>query len=254
MSDITQFPSKHFPSGEFDKQFCEWFSGLVDGDGYINIVNKKSPRLTITMGLEDHTLLLYIQSKLGGYVTKPYEERNAYIYRIHNKEGILKVVSCLNGFVRSPNRINQLQGICNHLEIDYKEPIEVLDKSSAWFAGFFDADGTVGYQMIRKRPQMRIRISNKYRSLADNFQHVFGGQIYFDNRLNGYYEWFLAKRDLVLEFLEYAQNQPFKSRKSKRIYLLPEYYTLLDRKVYKEDNPDHNEWLSFKTKWNHETV
>lgn len=204
------------------------------------------------MGLEDHTLLLYIQNKLGGYVTKPYEDRNAYIYRIHNKEGILRVVSCLNGFVRGPNRIDQLQTICDHYGIALKEATGIPDKRSAWFAGFFDADGTIGYQMIRGRPQVRIRISNQYRSHAECFQQTFGGQIYFDKRLNGYYEWFLAKRELVLEFLEYAQKQPFRSRKAKRIYLLPDYYALLDKKVYKEESQDHNEWVLFKKRWDHE--
>jgi len=60
-------------------------------------------------------------------------------YRLHNKQGMVTLIHCINGYIRHTSRLQQLQRVCQHLSISVIYP-KVLDKYSSWFAGFFEAD------------------------------------------------------------------------------------------------------------------
>lgn len=50
--------------------------------------------------------------------------------------------------------------------------------------------------------------------------------------------------------LDYFQSSGFKSHKSKRFFLIEEYYKLCDMKAFKEDNDYNKAWQVFIQKWN----
>jgi hypothetical protein len=68
------------------------------------------------MGLEDLSCLKYIQNKLGGSV-KLRSGAKAYRYRLHNKQGIINLIHCINGKIRHSKRLVQLHKVCTHLTI-----------------------------------------------------------------------------------------------------------------------------------------
>ncbi len=92
------------------------------------------------MDIRDKKALYIIKQHYGGSV-KLRSGAKAIIYKLHHKEGLLKLINDVNGKIRNPLRILQLSKICE------KYNIEILSGSSkplnyynGWFCGFFDAD------------------------------------------------------------------------------------------------------------------
>ena len=69
-----------------EQKFNEWLAGLIDGDGCLLIAQERYASCEITMGINDHHTLIFIQAKLGGSVKLSSSGRQAYRYRLHNKE------------------------------------------------------------------------------------------------------------------------------------------------------------------------
>jgi hypothetical protein len=61
----------------FTPEFCEWLSGLIDGDGCLLVCRQGYTSCEITMGIADFPCLKYIQEKLGGSI-KRRSGANAY--------------------------------------------------------------------------------------------------------------------------------------------------------------------------------
>lgn len=232
----------------YSNSFCEWLAGIIDGDGSLQISKKGYTSLEITMGLEDLPLLRYVQHMLGGSI-KMRSGAKAYRYRLHNKKGIINLINCINGYIRHSGRLAQLHRVCQILEIPVILP-STTTNSSHWFGGFFDADGTICISRKKDfRPQLSIRVTNKLLQDIEIFKTVFGGNIYFDSSQNGYYQWSIQSEIDILKFFEYFKSSTFKSHKSKRFFLIKDYYTLLDLKAYQAENVHHKAWLAFTNKW-----
>jgi len=67
---------------------------------------------------------------------------------------------------------------------------DTLHNKHGWFAGFFDADGTIGYYFKgnNNQPQLTLSVTNKLYVDVVHFMTYFGGTIYFDKGQNGYYK------------------------------------------------------------------
>ena len=232
----------------YSKSFCEWLAGVIDGDGSLLVSKKGYTSLEITMGLEDIYCLRYIQNKLGGSI-KMRSGVKAYRYRLHNKQGMINLINCINGQIRHTSRLQQLHRVCQQLEISVIHPIN-LNKDSSWFAGFFDADGTITMSMKNNYPQLSIRVVNKLLQDVQYYKNVFGGNIYFDSSQNGYYQWSVQSREDVLNMLNYFKTHTSRSHKSQRLFLIKEYFTLKDLKAFKADSIHYKAWLNFLNKWN----
>lgn len=232
----------------YSKSFCEWLAGLIDGDGCLLVSKQGYTSLEITMAKEDLACLRYIQDKLGGSV-KMRSGAKAYRYRLHNKQGMITLIHCINGYIRHTSRLLQLHRVCLQLNIPVVYPTN-LSKDSSWFAGFFDADGTITMGIKNKIPQLSIRAVNKLMQDVQWFKDVFGGNIYFDRAQNGYYHWSVQSRGDVFNMLTYFNTHTSRSHKSQRIHMIKEYYVLYDLDAYKPDNIQHKAWLYFVNKWN----
>ncbi|KAL6491569.1 cytochrome c oxidase subunit 1 [Orobanche gracilis] len=206
----------------YPKSFCEWLAGILDGDGSIQVSQKGYTTLEITMGLEDLPLLRYIQHMLGGSIQMRAGAK-AYRYRLHNHLGMIQLMNCINGHIRHSARLLQLHRVCQVLEIPVILPIP-LDAQSNWFAGFFDADGTISIAMKHGLPQLSIRVTNKLLQDLESYKVVFGGSLYFDSSQNGYYQWSIQSRKDVIMMLSYFKSNTFRSHKSRRFFLIEEYY------------------------------
>jgi len=238
----------------YDKSFCEWLAGLIDGDGCLLVSKKGYTSLEITMDLNDLPCLKYIQNKLGGSI-KMRSGAKAWRYRLHNKQGMIDLIHCINGSIRHSSRLKQLHQVCQQLDIPVILPSN-LDKNSSWFAGFFDADGTItlkNYYYTKNNSysvQLTIRVTNKLLQDVQWFKEVFGGNIYFDSSQNGYYSWSIHSRNDIQIILNYFNKHTLRSHKLHRYHLIKDYYKLRDLQAYKTDSVYYKAWEDFYKKWN----
>lgn len=233
----------------FPTPFREWLAGVIDGDGCLLVSQAGYTSLEITVELADLPLLRHIQSTLGGGSIKLRSGSRAYRYRLHSAPAMVGLIQSVNGLLRNSRRLPQLHRVCQRLGLEALDP-QPLTAASAWFAGFFDADGTIG---IRHRPgdapQLSIRVTNRYRADVADYLSVFGGGVYFDRSQNGYFVWSVQSRADVGRMLDYFRSTPFRSVKSRRFFLIPEYQRLQDLRAYAEGSPHHRAWEIFRKKW-----
>ena len=233
---------------EEDKNWNEWFSGLVDGDGSLLISKKGYMNLEITMSIYDERTLLQIKEKLQGSI-KIRNNALAFRYRLHHKDGMIKALNKLNGLCRNSKRVPQLKKLCEKADIKYKNPIP-LTLDNGWFSGFFDAGGTLSYSFANTWPQLEISVSNKKAIDCEVFKCFFNGNIYLDKRFN-VYKWIISSKEDILFFYTYLQKYPLQSYKHKRVVLIPDFFKL--RKIraynYSKESKTYKNWQIFKDKW-----
>lgn len=230
-----------------NSRFFQWLRGVIDGDGSLQVSKQGYTSLEITIGLEDLKLLEYIRNKLGGSI-KMRSGRKAYRYRLHNKVGMITLVNGINGYIRHSSRLLQLHNVCSVLSIPVIMPTPLVTYTP-WFSGFFDADGTIGFYIKNGIPQLTISVTNKLLVDVQVYKDVLGGNVYFDKSQNGYYKWTVQSEKDVLYIISLLKD--CRSNKSKRFFLVNEYYTLCKFQAYKEDNIHHKAWLNFLSKWNY---
>lgn len=240
----TSFSSKEI-------YFNQWLAGVIDGDGSLQVSKAGYTSCEITVALADERLLRIIQNKLGGSI-KPRAGVKAIRWRLHNKSGMVDLVNRINGYIRHTSRLVQLNRVCTVLNMPILNS-DSLHNKHGWFAGFFDADGTVGYYYKgNNQPQLTISVTNKLYVDVAPFMTHFGGAIYFDKAQNGYYKWSVQSEENTALFTQYVKICIPKSIKSNRLFLIKEYYSLVKLKAYRasENTTLNKAWNNFNRKWN----
>jgi len=230
--------------------FNQWLSGLIDGDGTFQVSKKGYTSCEITVGLHDERMLRTIQNFLGGSI-KLRSGAQAVRWRLHNKSGMINLINRVNGNIRHSNRLLQLNNVSATLGLEVVSA-NVLHKDNGWYAGFFDADGTIGFYFKNGYPQLTVSVTNKLRIDVEPFLIRFGGSIYFDKAQNGYYKWSIQSESDILAFVEYTKMCRPKSIKGKRFFLIKQYYYLVKLKAYEASNDSSllKAWIIFNQKWN----
>ena len=234
-----------------ESKFNEWLAGLIDGDGSLLVSKAGYTSCEITIDLMNEYTLRFIQNKLSGSV-KLRSGVKAIRYRLHNKTGMINLINRINGLIRNTARLKQLHHVCSVLDIKFLSP-DILHYRHNWFAGFFDADGTITYSIKGDYsiPQLTISVSNKLLVDVIQFQNIFGGNIYYDRSQNGYYKWSVQKKDLIIIMLDYFKHCPSRTIKSNRLHLVKQYYSLVDIKAYAApiESAQYKAWLKFNENW-----
>ena len=231
-------------------KFNQWLAGLIDGDGYFSISQNKYTSCEITLELRDEKTLKQIQNKFGGSI-KLRAGVKAIRYRLHNKEGIIKLVNAVNGNIRNTKRLVQFNKVCNLLNISFINPI-ILTNNNAWFSGFFDADGTINYSFKNNVPQLTISVTNKYLQDVEYYNILNIGNIYFDKSQNGYFKWSIQSQNDIINYINnYNKLYSSKTIKQKRLLLVNKYYFLKDIKAYNKpvNSYLYKAWLNFENQW-----
>ena len=130
-----------------NKNLNMYLAGLFEGDGHIwiqklNDKKKHNPRFCITFGLKNeplaNKLLQVIESGFIRYKLKD----NACVLVVSPVVGLKKIVSLINGELRTP-KIYQLYNLIDWLNLNHKANITKLplNKSSlgddSWLSGFY---------------------------------------------------------------------------------------------------------------------
>ena len=232
----------------FSLQFCQWLAGLIDGDGSLQVSKAGYTSCEIIMGSADEACVRYLQNKLGGSL-KPRSGANALRWRLHNKQGMIKLVNCINGHIRHTARLAQLHRVCTQLNLAVIAPNPIMDRSNAWFAGFFDAEGTITLNTSGTAPQLTLSVTNKVQVDVQWFKDVFGYNVYYDTARNGYYKWTVQNRAGLIDMIDYFKLCPLRSAKNKILQMIPQFYPLKNLRAYKPGSVFHKIWQQFVTNW-----
>lgn len=202
------------------------------------------------MDIRDERCLNIIKNRYGGSI-KLRSGAKAVRYRLHHKEGQLKLINDVNGKIRNPIRILQYHKICEKYNIIVLNSLPIT-KNNGWFAGFIDADGTITINASSGNYQLAISVSNKYPEIQESFKTYFNGNIYPDRGKNPCFKWYLTKKEDILFKLDYFKSYPQHSAKKNRILLISQYYELKSLKAHKEPENSNlgKSWKYFMNKWN----
>jgi len=111
-----RYNSNHTPIGDnLNREFSYYITGLIEGDGTIHVPKSErsvkgslnNPSVQIVFHLKDLPLALLIQKELGHGSISRKKGKNAYIYTVNNLDGLLLLVSILNGNMKT-NKIYAL--------------------------------------------------------------------------------------------------------------------------------------------------
>lgn len=95
----------------------------------------------ITMVARDKKVLYLIQHKYGGSV-KQISNAYAFKYKLRNKAGLIALINDVNGLIRNPVRLLQMNKLCLKFNIELKYAKNYND---GWFSGLIGSDGSVYY-------------------------------------------------------------------------------------------------------------
>ncbi|CAK9442404.1 unnamed protein product, partial (mitochondrion) [Lodderomyces beijingensis] len=231
-----------------EDKFKQWLAGLIDGDGCFLLSKKGYASLEITMDLRDERALQAVKNVYGGSI-KLRSGVSALRYRLHHKKGLLNLINDVNGHIRNPIRLIQLNYICVKYNLTLKYS-EKLTLDNGWLSGFFDADGSI--TINSSNWQLSIGAAQKTSEILTPLVELFGGYLYIDRGGQGSFKWYVSNKQDILNLIEYFKIYPSRSAKNKRLHLVPKLYELKDMKAHiaPSDSLLAKSWDTFMNKWN----
>ena len=211
LKDLSQLSKKYYStlptfntSGKADKcskgqntdiVFNQWLAGLIDGSGSFKITKKGIVSLDIVLKITDKHCLYLIKQKFGGSV-KLRSGLKWLRFRVHHKKGLLDLINAVNGEIRNPVRLLQLNKICEKYNIQLIQPSN-LTYNNGWLSGFFDSDGSVYLNKISS--QMFITATQKNIYVLNDLVHLYGGTIYAQKES---FKWVVYRKSEIIKLLD----------------------------------------------------
>jgi len=232
--------------GEYkDKSFFEWLAGVIDGDGYFNLSKKGTARLQIIMDIRDIKALYEIKHKLGGSI-RTIANANALRYQLSHKKGLVILLNYVNGLIRNPIRLLQMNKLCLKygMKLLYPKP---LTYNNGWLSGFIDSDGSIS--LNEQNGQVFISISQKNNYLLNPLIHLYGGRVDIISPKTEAFKYIVYRKSELFNLIDnYFNKYPLKTKKLSRLNLIKQFYLVRITKNNK-DLYKLNEWVLFKDKW-----
>ena len=228
-----------------DLSFNQWLAGLIDGDGYFILTKKGYNSCEITMDARDKKALYEIKHKYGGGI-KQISNANAYKYKLRHRAGLISLINDVNGLIRNPIRMLQINKLCIKFNIELKYPGPLIF-NDGWLSGFIDSDGSIYFN--EASGQVSICISQKNRYLLEPLISIYGGRVdILSPKIEAFKYVIYRKVELFNLIDNYFNNYPLKTEKMKRINLVKEFYLLRINRKSQNINK-FNEWVKFKDRW-----
>jgi hypothetical protein len=227
-------------------KFNQWLGGLIDGDGQFQSTKKGFNSLKIVKHINDKSLLYLIKHKYGGFI-KEIAGSNKLKYKLQNPKGLINLISDVNGLIRNPIRMLQLNRICVKYNIQLIET-QSLIYNSGWFSGLIDSDGSI--YIDEKSWQLTISVTQKNKYLLEPLQILYGGRIEILSSKDAFKYTIFRKQEILKLVDIYFKNFPLKSNKALKINLIKDFYMLEHHSNLRVNRIDKfNEWIQFKNKW-----
>lgn len=235
-------------SSESDIKIRQWIAGVTDGDGNLYISGKGYVEYSVLMEPRDIACLYKLKDRYGGSV-KATAHAKAVRFRLHHKEGILRMINDINGLIQNSVRLEQLKKVCLMYNIQALQP-ETLVYNSAYLSGLFDSDGSVYYN--KESVQVFITVSQKKRELLDLLLSVYGGKVYSANKAGTAFKWTVFRKSEVLALVNnYFHWNPCVSAKNKKFGLVKHFYYLSSIGALNDpiDSPLGKSFALFMDRW-----
>jgi len=181
----------------------------------------------------------------GGIIT-PISNANALRYQLAHKKGLIQLINGINGLIRNPTRMLQMNKLCVKygIELRYPKPLTFND---GWFSGFVDSDGSIYFNEMSG--QVFISVSQKNKYLLEPFISLYGGRIdILSPKIEAFKYIVYRKKELFNLIDNYFVKYPLKTKKLSRLHLIKEFYL----KRINSNNRDINKlnnWVLFKDRW-----
>ena len=225
--------------------FNEWLAGVIDGDGYFNLSKKGTARFNITMDIRDKKVLYDIKHKFGGSVYS-ISNANALRYQLSHKKGLIALINAVNGLVRNPIRMLQMNKLCVKYDIELLYP-KPLTYYNGWLSGIIDSDGSIYFS--EKSGQVFISITQKNRYLLEPLIYLYSGRIDILSPKTEAFKYIVYRKNELFNLIDnYFDKYPLKTKKFKRLCLIKQFYLLRTIEKSKDINK-YKEWILFKDKW-----
>jgi hypothetical protein len=198
------------------------------------------------MSIKDKSVLYEIKHKFGGSI-KSISGSNALKYKLHHKKGLIKLIDSVNGLIRNPSRMLQLNKICVLYNIKLKDT-KPLTYNNGWFSGFVDSDGSI--HIDEKSGQLFISVTQKNRYLLDPFISLYSGRIQI-LRSKEAFQYSIYRKKEILDLVDnYFKKYPLRSGKIHKLNLIKNFYLCRDYMHLDIRQLDKfNEWIKFKNQW-----
>ena len=207
--------------------FNEWLSGLIDGDGEFFVSKKGYANFKIVMKKEDKLALYSIKHKFGGSIKKI---SSGLKYKLAHKKGLIKLVNSVNGLIRNPLRMLQLDKVCKLYGIKF-EISKPLTYYNGWFSGFIDSDGLIYYN--EKSDQLILSVTQKNKFLLDSLFNLYSGVIEITDSREAFQYSIFRKQEVLNIINNYLKRYPLMSNKRKKIDLIKKLYEVESGSVEK---------------------
>ena len=232
-------------TGSEDLAFRQWLAGLIDGDGYFLLSKNGYNSCEITMDARDKKVLYLIQHRYGGSV-KQVSNAYAFKYKLRNRAGLIALIKDVNGFIRNPTRLLQMNKLCVKFNIELKYANN-LTFNDGWLSGFIDSDGSLYYNESSGQVFTSITQKNKY--LLEPLIHIYGGRVEISGPKTEAFKYVIYRKAELFNLIDnYFSKYPLRTEKMKRVNLIKQFYLVrLSKK--KDDVVKLNEWVKFKDKW-----
>lgn len=224
--------------------FFEWLAGVIDGDGNFNLSKGGTARFNVTMDIRDKSALYEIKHKLGGSIYT-IANANALRYQLSHRKGLIILIKGVNGLIRNPVRMIQMNKLCLKygIELLYPKP---LTFNNGWLSGFIDSDGSI--YMNEASGQVFISASQKNKYLLEPLIHLYGGRVDIHGKVEAFKYIVYRKKELYNLIDNYFSKYPLRSKKSSRLKLIKQFYLMRISK-HNKDIEKLNQWVLFKDKW-----
>ena len=150
-------------------KFNEWLAGLIDG--YFLLTKKGYVSCEICMDVRDKKALYLVLHKYGGSL-KAVSGAKALKYKLRNKKALRHLINDVNGLIRNPTRLLQINKLCVKYDLELRYP-KPLTYHNGWLSGFIDIDGSIYFN--EKSGQVFISVSQKNRFLLEPLIKLYGG-------------------------------------------------------------------------------
>ena len=225
--------------------FFEWLAGVIDGDGHFNSYKSGRSRFHLVMDIRDKKALYDIKHRLGGSI-HIIASGNALRYKLTHKKGLIRLVNGVNGLLRNPIRMLQMNKLCAKYDIELIYP-KPLTFNNGWLSGFIDSDGSLYFNEESGRIFISVSQNNKY--LLEPLIDIYGGKLDILNPKVEVFKYIMYRKNQLFKLVDnYFDKYPLRTKKSSRVNLIKEFFEVHDY-INSRDISKFNQWISFKDKW-----